>query len=190
MEFFDFKKKLSERRLKILMYSLMFGLLIIFLFSGKSNITLEAIAVSPDEQYIACFEDGIEYTIHCFHSDGSSAFDFIILPELSAGGHCTLWFENDVLCVLFYRTDKIAYFSLDGSVLSITDDITDETPPEFPSFFHHGHRYVFDGNELEVVYDKRSFLGYWFLGAERYLKITPKSGELKAVYAWSATAEQ
>lgn len=186
-EFFNFKEKLSGRRLKVLMYSVAFGLLIMFVFSGKSHVDLEAIAVSPNEQYIACFETGTGHKIRCFHSDGSLAFDYSILPDISAGGYCTLWFEDDVLCVLFYRTDKIIHFALDGTILNITDSTTKESPPAFPSFFQNGHKYIYAGREIEVVYDKGSFFGYWLFGVERYLAISPKNGETKIVYAWTAT---
>lgn len=187
IEFFNLKERLSGRRLKVLLCFVAFGLLTIFLFSGKSRVDLETIAISPDEQYIACFETGSGHKIHCFHSDGSLAFDFNILPDISGGGYCTLWFEDDVLCALFYRTDTIVYFSMDGTILEIVDNTTEESPPEFPSFSRNGHQYVFDGNEIDVVYDKGSFLEYWFFGSERYLAITLKSGETKIVYAWTAT---
>ena len=187
MELNIFKNKLSEHRARVLLYYVSFGVLMTLLFSGKTSITLEAIAVSPDEQYIACFERGDEHKILCFSSDASLAFDFNIPPDISAGGHCTLWFEDDMLCALFYRTDKIAYFALDGTILNIVADTTEESPSEFPSFFRRGYQYVFEGNEIDVVYDKGSFLGYWLLGAERYLAVTPKSGDRKVIYAWTAT---
>lgn len=182
-----FKYRLSGRRLKMMVCYVAFGLLITFLFSGKSSITLETITVSPDEQYIACFERGNGYRIRCFYSDGSLTFDFKIPPDISAGGHCTLWFEDDVLCALFYRTDKIAYFAMDGTILNIVENTTEGHLSEFPSFFRRGHQFVFEGNEISVVYDKGCFLGYWLFGAKRYLAITSKSGDTKIVYAWTAT---
>lgn len=186
MEFLNFKERLSGRRLKALLCYVVFGLLLVFLFSGKSHADLKSIAVSPNEQYIACFETGSGYKIRCFHSDGSLAFDFGILPEISAGGYCTLWFEDEVLCALFYRTDILVSFSMDGTILEIVNHTPEERPPEFPSFSHKGSQYVFDGNEIDVVYNKGSFLGYWFFGSERYLSITPKGGETRIVYAWTA----
>lgn len=189
IEFLNFKERLSGRRLKVVLYSAVFGLLMALLCSGKPylNLALKAIVVSPDEQYIACFEPSAEYRIHCFHADGSMAFTYNIPVDISAGGHCALWFEDDVLCALFYRTDKIVYFTLSGSILNIADGTEEESPPEFPSFFRRGHQYVFDGNEIDIVYDEGSFLGYWLFGAERSLTITPQNGETKVVYAWTAT---
>lgn len=187
IDFFNSKERLSGRRLKILLYSLAFGLLVMFLFCGKSRVDLETIAISPDEQYIACFETGSGHKIRCFHSDGSLAFDFNIIPEISGGGYCTLWFDDNVLCVQFYRTDKIVYFAMDGTILNIADDKTEDDPPDFPSFSRKGHQYVFDGDEIDVVYDRGSFLGYWLFGAERYLAITPQNGEAIIVCAWTAT---
>ena len=184
MEFF--KEMFSKRRLKVLLFSVIFGLLIMFLFSGKSHINLEAIAVSPDEQYIACFETGNGRKIRCFRADGSLAFDYEISADISAGGNCTLWFEEDVLCVLFYRTEKIAHFAMDGTIQEIVDNTSKETPPEYPSFSQKERKYIFDGNEIDVVYNKRTFLGYWLFGAERYLAITLTNGETKIVYAWTA----
>ncbi len=186
MEFLNFKERLSGRRLKELLCYVVLGLLLMFFFSGKSHIDLETIAVSPNEQYIACFKTGNGHKIRCFHSDGSLAFDFDILPEISAGGYCTLWFEDDVLLVLFYRTDKVVSFSMDGAILEIVDYAAKERPPEFPSFSKRGNQYVYDGDEIDVVYYRGSFLGYWLFGSERYLAITPKSGETKIVYAWKA----
>ncbi len=181
-----FKEMFSKRRLKVLLFSVIFGLLIMFLFSGKSHIDLEAIAVSPDEQYIACFETGNGRKIRCFRADGSLAFDYKISADISAGGNCTLWFEENVLCVLFYRTEKIAHFAMDGTIQEIVDNTSEETPPEYPSFSQKERQYIFDGDKIDVVYNKRTFLGYWLFGAERYLAITPTNGETKIVYAWTA----
>lgn len=58
MGFLNIKEILSKRRLKVLLISVAVGLLMMFVFSGKYRINLEAIAVSQDEQYIACFETG------------------------------------------------------------------------------------------------------------------------------------
>lgn len=186
MDFLFFKERLSGRRLKKLLCYVVFGLLMVAFFSGKSRVDIESIAVSPNEQYVACFETGNGYKIHCFHSDGSMAFTYNIPADISSGGHCTLWFEDDILCALFYRTDKILYFTLDGSILNIADNTAEESPPKFPSFSRRYHQYVFDGNEIDVVYDEGSFLGYWLFGSERYLVITLKSGETKIVYTWTA----
>lgn len=187
-KFFSLKERLSGRRLKVVLFSAIFGLLMVLLCSDKPylSLALKAIAVSPDEQFIACFEPSAEYRICCFHTDGSMVFTYNIPVDISAGGHCALWFEDDVLCALFYRTDKIVYFTLSGSILNIADNTAEESPPEFPSFSKKGHQYVFDGNEIDVVYDEGSFLGYWLFGSERYLAITLNSGETKVVYAWTA----
>lgn len=187
MERLGFKELLSDRRLQTLLLSLLFGLLMMFSFSGKYRIDLESIAVSQNEQLVACFETGRGHRIRCFYTDGSSAFDYIIPSEISSGGHCALWFDEDVLCALFYRTDTIVHFAFDGSILSITNDYTGDAPPKFPSFSHNRCQYVFEGNEIDVVYDKGSFLGYWFLGSERYLAITPQNEETQIIYAWTAT---
>lgn len=186
MVFLSLKERLSVRRLKMLLCYVVFGLLMVAFFSGKSRIDIESIAVSPNEQYVACFETGTGHKIHCFHSDGSMAFTYNIPVNISSGGHCTLWFEDDILCALFYRTDKILFFALDGSILNIADTTAEDSPPKFPSFSRRYRQYVFDGNEIDVVYDKGSFLGYWLFGSERYLAITPKSGETKIVYSWTA----
>jgi len=186
MELINFKERLSGRRLKMLQSYVMLGILMVAFFSGKSRVDIESIAVSPNEQYIACFETGNGHKIHCFQSDGSMAFTYNIPVDISSGGHCTLWFEDDILCALFYRTDKILYFTLDGSILNIADNTAEESPPKFPSFARRYHQYVFDGNEIDVVYDKGSFLGYWLFGSERYLAITLKSGEMKILYTWTA----
>ncbi len=179
-------KRLSSNERKILLISVVIGLVLDLLCSGKPFLSLsfEDIAVSNDEQYIACFEP--LHKIHCFRSDGSIAYTFDITPELSAGGKCTLWFDGDLLCVLFYRTDKIAYISSNGEVVDIVDNSSNDYSDEFHSFSKKGSKYVFNGNEVEVTYDKRNFLGYWLFGSERYLSVTPKGGETKIIYAWTA----
>lgn len=186
MDSLFFKERLSGRRLKMLLCCVVFGLLMVAFFSGKSRVDIESIAVSPNEQYVACFETGNGHKIHCFHSDGSMAFTYSIPVDISSGGHCTLWFEDDILCALFYRTDKIIYFTLDGSILNIADNTAEDSPSKFPSFSRRYRQFVFEGNVIDVVYDKGSFLGYWLFGSERYLAITPKSGETKIVYSWTA----
>lgn len=183
----NLKKLLSKRKIVILLCSAVLGLFIIFSFSGKSRTDIEAITVSPDEKYIAYFETGRGYKIRCFHSDTSLSFEFDVPSDVSAGGHCTLWFEDDVLCVFFYRTDKIAKFSLDGAMLCIADYKVDKHPPEFPSFIQKGHQYIYEGREITVVYDQKSFLGYWFFNSERYLAITTTEGKANIVDSWSAS---
>ena len=186
MVFFDFNDILSKSKVKVLMCYIALGLLLTFLFSGKTSITLEAIAVSPDEQYVACFVRGDGYKIRCFYANGNLAFDFKVLSDISGGGHCALWFEEDVLCALFYRTDKIVHFAMDGTMLNIAKDTTEKSPPKFLSFSQMGHEYVFEGKEITVIYNKGHFLGYWFGREERYLSITPKGENINVVYAWTA----
>lgn len=186
MDFLNFKERLSGRKLKKLLCYVVFGLLMVTFFSGKSRVDIESIAVSPNEQYIACFETGNGHKIHCFQSDGSMAFTYNIPVDISSGGHCTIWFENDVLCALFYRTNKIVHFSMDGKILDIVDNISEEIPPEFPSFSRKGSKFIFDGSKIGVVYNKRSFFSYWFFGAERYLEITSPNGATQIVYSWNA----
>ena len=80
-----FVKRLSGRKLKVLLCYVVFGLLIVAFFSGKSRVDIESIAVSPNEQYVACFETGNGHKIHCFHSDGSLAFTYNISADISSG---------------------------------------------------------------------------------------------------------
>lgn len=186
MEYFHFKEKLTRRNLKKLILYCVIGLLLVSIFNGKCRVDLQTITVSPDEQYVACFETGRGPTIRCFHADGSLAFEYEVLPDISAGGYCTIWFEEDALCALFYRTDKVVHFAMDGTMLNISDGTDMEYPPNFPSFTKHRRKYIFDGSEIEVVYYKGTFVGYWLFGAERYLAITPKNGETVIVYSWTA----
>lgn len=179
---------LSKRRTILLICSIVLGLLIMFLFSGKSRVDLESIAVSTDEQYIACFETGRGHKIRCFHADGSLAFDFDIPADLGSGGYCSLWFDSNGLCVLFYRTNKIAHFSTDGTITSITENTSEMNPTQFPHFSQKDYRYVYEGNKIDVVYNRRSFMDYWFFGSERFLAVTPRNGEMKIVYSWNATS--
>ena len=165
MDFTYLKEKLSAHRLKILLFCVLLGLLLVAFISGKSRVDLESIAVSANEQYIACFETGNGHKIHCFRSDGSMAFTYNIPVDISSGGHCTLWFEDDTLCALFYRTDKIVYFTTSGTIQKISMDATEE---------------------ISVIYNKAGFLQYWLLGAERYLAVIPKTGEMNVVYSWTA----
>lgn len=194
MEYFNYKKMLSKRNLIILFCSVVVGLLIMALFSGKKRCELGTIAVSPEEQYIACNESfqwlgkGDRWEkILCFQADGSLAFQYDIPSDISDGGACVLWFDEDVLCVYFYRTDKIVQFAMDGTILDIIVDKSVKSPPRFPSFTKSGHQYGYCGKEIDVVYDKRGVLGYWFSGEERSLVITPKDGE--TVIAWSGSTK-
>lgn len=185
-DFLNYTKQHVTKNWKLLLWSLLIGFILISLFSGKSNVALNAIAVSPNEQFVACFGNNGGYRIHCFHADGTLAFVYDIPLELSSGGHCVLWFENNELCALFYRTNKIVSFSMDGSVLSITDDVNAKKRPEYPSFSLQLHQYIYEGNEIDVIYDTGGFFRYWILGAERYLAITLKNGETIKVLAWVA----
>lgn len=186
MDFTYLKEKLSAHRLKVLLFCVLLGLLLVAFISGKSRVDLESIAVSANEQYIACFETGNGHKIHCFRSDGSMAFTYNIPVDISSGGHCTLWFEDDTLCALFYRTDKIVYFTTSGTIQKISMDATEESRSQFSSFSYRDHQYVFDGSEISVIYNKAGFLQYWLLGAERYLAVIPKTGEMNVVYSWTA----
>lgn len=182
----NFTKRISRGSSKLLLSCVVIGFLVTFLISGKSSITLESIAVSQDEHYIACFERGNTRTIKCFSSDGSLKYDFKIPLDISAGGHCTLWFEDDVLCALFYRTDTKVSLSRNGEILEIVKYSTKESPPEFDSFSVKDSKFVFEGNEIDVLYDKKTFWEYWFVGSERYLAVIPKSGKTIILYAWTA----
>ena len=187
MKRFNCNKLSLGHKLKKLLFSAALGLLILFAFAEKSyNIQLDAIAISPDEQYIACFETGDGYKIRCYHTNGLPAFVFDVPIQFSSGGHCTLWFEDDVLCVLFYRTDIVILLDMDGTILAVNDGTHEEPPPEFSSFLRKGGYYTFDGNEIDVVYNKGSFVGYWFLGEKRCLSITSAIGIEKII--WVATA--
>ena len=186
MDFLCLKDSILKHRLRILLYSLVFGCFMFFLFSGKSRIDIETIAVSPDEQYIACFETGNGYKIRCFNKDGMVMFCYFIPADISAGGHCSLWFEDDCLCVQFYRTSKIAYFTMDGTILDLCDSANNEAPPKFASFSRKGSKYVYEGITLDIIYEKSSILGYWLFHSPRYLAITPQNAELKIVYIWFA----
>lgn len=181
----NFKMLESARGRRMLVIFIVIGVALTLLSSGKYRMNLDAITVSPDEQYIACFESQT-HEILCFRADGSQAFTYEIPSDVDAGGYCVLWFEEDVLCALFYRTEKVARFSTDGSILEIVENTLEEDPETFPSFSHEGTKYIFRGNEITVEYNQRKFLGYWLFGAERYLAITPKDGEIKVVFAWTA----
>lgn len=185
-DFLNYIGQEVRKNWKLLLWCVLIGSILTSLFSGKSNVELNAITVSPNEQFVACFGNNGGNKIHCFHADGTLSFVYDIPLELSSGGHCVLWFENNVLCALFYRTNKIVSFSMDGSVLSIADDVNAKKRPEYPSFSRQSHQYVYEGNEIDVVYDTGGFFGYWILGAERYLAITLKNGETIKAIAWVA----
>lgn len=189
MDYLNIKKNISGHKWRVLFCSVAIGLLIMFLFSGKSRIDLESIAVSPDEQYVACFETGNGHKVRCFRTNGSLAFDYLVPPDVSAGGYCTLWFEDNVLCVLFYRTNIVVYFTMDGTILKSATYTAEEHPPEFPLFTKDGHKYVFKGDDINVVYDKGGFWGYWFFGSERYLATITKNGQTEIIYSWTAKGQ-
>lgn len=179
-------KVLSSYRLKILLCSIVLGLLFMVVFSGKSRVDLETVAVSQNEKFVACFKTGDGPKILCFFADGTLAFEYNVNSDISAGGYCTLWFEDEMLYVLFYRTDKIVCFSTDGTIQKILDSELEEYPVEFPSFIKKENKFIYHGNNLNVVYDKRSFFEYWILGADRYLTISPKDGDAVTVMSWGA----
>lgn len=181
-----FKRALSRRNLIVLLCSVVFGLLMMLSFSGKSRTDIETIAVSADEEYVACFETGREHRIRCFRADGTLVYDFSIPYDISAGGYCTLWFEDQMLCVLFYRTETVAYLSMNGTIIDLVDYTAEDRPPEFASFSRAGRQYIYSGDKIDVIYNKRGFLGYWFFGAERYLAITPKGETINITYTWTA----
>ena len=180
------KRTLSKRAMIALLCSLALGLTIMLLFSGKSRIDLEAIVVSSNEEYLACFETGRGHKILCFCIDGSLAFDYNIPSEVSGGGHCALWFDADILCVFFYRTNKVVQFTMDGTILKTEYVATKQYPPEFPSFTQMRHQYIYEGDKIEVVYDKGSFWEYWIVDSERSLVIITEEGERNVVYSWTA----
>lgn len=183
---FFHKNKPSSRNGKKILTIFVLGLIMTLLFSGKSRMDLESIAVSQNEQYVACFETGNGYKIRCFNSNGSMAFTYSIPVDISAGGHCTLWFEDDVICALFYRTNKVVSFALDGSILDISNNTFKEPPPEYPMFTKKGHQYFFDGKEIDVIYNRGNILKYWFWDAERYLVIIHENGEMEKILSWTA----
>ena len=182
------KNKLSSQNGKKILTAFVLGLIMTLLFSGKSRMDLESIAVSHDEQYVACFETGKGYKIHCFDSNGLMSFTYSIPVDISAGGHCTLWFEDDVVRALFYRTDKVVSFALDGSILDISNSTFKEYPPEYPMFIQKECQYFYDGEEIDVIYNRSNNLKYWFGNAERYLVIIHENGEIEKILFWTAKA--
>lgn len=180
------KSSFSGTRLKVMILSVALCLIGILLFDGKTNIDLQAIAVSDDEQYVACYEDWKSGKIHCFHSDGSLAFSFQVTPEIRNGGPCLLWFENDVLCAFFSRTNKAVYFLLDGTILETANLTMAKSPTEFPGFAYADGRYTYWGSTIDVVYERRSFWEYWLWDKDRYLAIISPNGASRYVYSWTA----
>lgn len=174
-----------RRRLAILIFAVI-AVMLCFLFAGKSNSTIEAISVSPSEEYVACFDAVSRYRIICFRADGTLAFEYEIPSDISAGGHCTLWFEDDCLCAFFYRTNKTVRFANDGAILDITEKTDEHERDKFDGFSSAKHKLIYDGNEIRVTYEKRSFWDYWFGGKERYLSIKSCDGNEVIVYAWTA----
>lgn len=186
MKHYRFSLALSPYKVKILLCSTALVILIMIVFSGKSRVDLETVAVSPSEKLIACFKTGDGPQILCFFADGTLAFEYNVNPDISAGGHCTLWFEDEILYALFYRTDKVICFSTTGTILKILDNEFEEYPIEFPHFDKTGHKFIYYGSEFDVVYDRGSFLGYWLLGTNRCLTILPKNGKAIPIMTWKA----
>lgn len=179
----------KQNRIICLLCFLVLGMVIMCLFSEKSRIDIEEIAVSSDEQYLAFFETGEGYKIRCFHKDGIPAFVYDIPTELSAGGHCTLWFDDDTLFVLFDRTDKSVQLSMAGSVLGVFEENEFANVPQYSDFYWRKNEYIYQGKEINVIYNKGSFLDYWILGAERYLVVESSRGDKQIISSWSANAE-
>lgn len=190
IDLLNFRNKLSERKLKALLIYVLVGILLVSATFGKNRIDFETIAVSSNEQLIACFETGSEHgsRIRCFRTDASHAFDYNIQSDISAGGHCTLWFEDDILCVQFYRTNKLVRLLADGTILEVGEASAKSPPPLFQNFTKEGHKYTYTGNLIDVVYDKKSVLSYWFFGADRNLAIITKSGEKTLICSWTSTS--
>lgn len=188
MKILHYKEILKMRGARILLFSIFLGLLLMLIVSGKTNGTIESIAVSFDEQYVACFEciDGAK--ISCFQSDGLRAFTYQIPTDISAGGHCALWFEDDILHALFYRTDLIVCFAMNGIVLDIVKHTAEIKPLEFPSFRQSKNKYIYDGNRIDVEYYRSNLLGYWLFNDERYLSIIHNNRESVRLLSWTAKA--
>lgn len=185
-----FLKALEKYRVKPVYFILLLaiGFLIVLFFSGKSNVDINAIAISSDEEYIAFYETGRGHIIYCFDTSGSLMFQFIIPSSFDAGGHCSLWFDGDNLCAYFFRTKTTAYFSLDGSVVNTAENRIEPNPTKYPSFSRMNGQYVFKGAEIDVTYNKAD-VSYWLLGKDRYLKITSKNGETRMQLSWDARGQ-
>lgn len=188
MENADIKKFFSRKRIALLLCSTMLGVLVMFLFSGKKRIELNAIAVSADEKYIACNES-YEHLgkgtrsekILCFCSDGSMVFSYQITPDMSGGGTCRLWFEENTLYVLFVRTDRIIQFTMSGEIVD-TDCMLVEEKPKYPSFYQNGRQYVFTGANITVTYEVSGLVDYWFFMGENRLTISNTYGNPHTVW--------
>ena len=187
--FVHLKEKITVRELKLLLICIIIGLLIMCLFSGKTRRDIESMAVSPNEQYIAFFETGEGYILRCYHIDGFQSFEYAIPAELSAGGHCVVWFEPDTLCALFYRTNKVARFSLDGTNVNFSKSDRDEYPPVFPGFSRKAAQYVYEGENIDVIYNRQSFLAYWLFNLDRELIVKSKNDKSVTLLSWSATEQ-
>ena len=188
MIFFNFSldKKLTKNKFWQLLLYIVLGLLILILFTGKSRVDFETIAVSQNEEFIACFETGAGHKIRCYSADGPLMFEYAIESDLSAGGFCELCFDEETLCVSFVRTDKTARLNMEGKVMDITENTDAEASAEFLGFSKDGHLYVYEGEEICVIYDRASFLGYWFFGASRQLSVERKDGQTIVLSAWKA----
>ena len=180
------KQHFTRNKLKHFLVCLAIGLLVMCLLCGKSRRDIESLAVSPDEQYVAFFETGEGYKLRCYRVGGSQSFEYAIPSELSAGGFCVVWFEADTVCALFYRTNKIAHFSTDGTLLNISESNWEEYPSEFPGFDKKGAQYIYEGTNVHVIYNKRNMFSYWLFGAERYLTVKSKNGNMTTLLSWSA----
>ena len=181
------EKHYFGRKLKYLLIYLAIGLLILCTLSGKSRREIQSMAVSPNEQFVVFFETGEGHKIRCYCMDGTQAFEYLIPSELSAGGHCVVWYESDVLCTLFYRTDKIVRFSSDGEILSVSESELEEDPPKFPGFNRKATQLVYEGKNADIIYGDPIELGYWLFGSERYLAVKLENGETTTLLSWTAS---
>ena len=180
-------KRLGKYKVKLIYFIILLaiGFLIVLLLSGKSNVNINAIAISSDEEYVAFFETGRGHIIYCYDTSGSLLFRFDVPSTFDAGGHCSLWFDSDNLCAYFYRTKITAYFSSDGSIANTIEKAMEQTPRKYPSFSRKNGQYVFKGADIDVTYNTAG-ASYWLLGKDRYLKITSKNGETRMLLSWNA----
>ena len=187
MDLLKFIKKLFHgRKLKNLLIYLVIGSLILCTLSGKSRRQIQSMAVSANEQFVAFFETGDGYKICCYCVDGVQAYEYLIPSELSAGGHCVVWYESDVLCTLFYRTDKVVRFSPDGEIISISESTLDEDPPKFPGFERKTAKLIYEGKQADIIYGNPFALSYWLFGSKRYVDVRYENGETKTLLSWTA----
>ena len=180
------KKNFRFNEANGLLICLAISLLVMCILSEKSRRDIESMAVSADERYVAFFETGEGYKLCSYRVDGLQSFEYAIPSELSAGGHCAVWFESDILCVLFYRTNKVAYFSIDGTIINITENEQEEYPSMFPGFSKKGSQYVYEGTSVDISYNKCNIFEYWLFGFERYVTVKSKNGETTTLLSWSA----